>query len=346
MTRAKQDLSDGSVTLRLVAERARVSTATVSRVLNSPNTVKPDRRERVLAAVTDLGYISHGPARALVSRRTGIIGAVVPTLNNGLFAHCLAALQAKLNLAGFVLLLASSEYDRDREVEEVNALLKRGIDALMLVGGEHDPAVYTRIEARKIPLVLTWALESDAGYDCVGFDNMGAAYEMAEYLLDLGHRRFAIIGGISQANDRAAGRIAGFTQALIARGIAIESVPVVERPYTFSEGRASMRMLMRGENVPTAVLCGNDILAIGALAECNASGIAVPQRVSIAGFDDSEIAACVTPPLTTVRVKPHEIGEQAAALLLARLRSKGARQSIDVQAELILRKSTAPPPRT
>jgi len=343
MRKHRQDPNPRPVTLRQVAERARVSTATVSRVLNSPAAVRDDRRKRVLKAITELSYVPHGPAQALVSRRTGTIGAVVPTLNNGLFADCIAALQTRLNQEGYVLLLATSEYDRDREVEEVGALLQRGVDALMLVGGTHNPEVYARVENRKVPLVLTWALESDAGYDCVGFDNTGAASRLTEYLLDLGHRRFGIIAGIAQGNDRAAGRIKGFTQALIARGIDLNSVPIIECPYAVSEGRVAMRTLLRRNEIPTAVLCGNDIQAFGALAECNASGISVPRQISIAGYDDNEMATCVTPPLTTVRVRPQAIGEQAAAVLLAKLRGIQTRQSIDVQAEVILRQSTAPP---
>lgn len=219
MRKPRQDPNLHSVTLRQVAERACVSTATVSRVLNSPAAVRDDRRQRVLKAISELSYVPHGPAQALVSRRTGTIGAVVPTLNNGLFADCIAALQTRLNQEGYVLLLATSEYDEAREVEEVSALLRRGVDALMLVGGMHSAEVYARVENRKVPLVLTWTLESEAGYDCVGFDNTGAASRLTEYLLDLGHRRFGIIAGVVQGNDRAAGRVKGFTQALIARGI-------------------------------------------------------------------------------------------------------------------------------
>jgi LacI family transcriptional regulator len=166
---------------------------------------------------------------------------------------------------------------------------------------------------------------------------------LTEYLLDLGHRRFGIIAGVVQGNDRAAGRVKGFTQALIARGIDMDSVPIIECPYAIGEGRIAMRTLLRLNEIPTAVLCGNDIQAFGAIAECHASGISVPRQISIAGYDDNEMATCVTPPLTTVRVRPQKIGEQAAAVLLAKLRGTHARQSIDVQAEVILRQSTAPP---
>jgi LacI family transcriptional regulator len=344
MRKARKETSNGFATLHEVAERAGVSPATVSRVLNSPDSVREGRRDRVLKAIRELSYVPHGPAQALVSRRTGTIGAIVPTLNNGLFAECIAALQTRLNQEGYVLLLATSEYDLDREVDEVTALLQRGIDALMLVGGDHNPEVYARVENRKIPLVLTWSLDSKDGHDCVGFDNRGAALRITEYLLDLGHRRFGIIAGIANGNDRAAGRLAGFTQALTQRDIPMASVPVIQCPYSINEGRGAMRTLLRLREVPTAVLCGNDILAFGALAECHTAGIAVPRQISIAGYDDNDMATCVTPPLTTVRVRPQKIGEQAAAVLLAKLRGATARQSVDVLAEVILRQSTAPPP--
>src|SRR5579872_3898538 len=121
MRKARQDSDNGFATLQQVAERAGVSAATVSRVLNSPEAVREDRRKRVLKAISELNYVPHGPAQALVSRRTGTIGAIVPTLNNGLFAECIAALQGKLNQEGYVLLLATSEYDLNREVDEVTA---------------------------------------------------------------------------------------------------------------------------------------------------------------------------------------------------------------------------------
>ena len=297
----------------------------------------------MLNTIAKLNYVPHGAARALASRRTKTIGAVVPTLDNSLFAQCLEALQARINQAGYMLLLATSEYDLARETEEVRALLERGIDALMLVGADHELSVYTRLQSKGIPLILTWALELRFGHGCVGFDNIDAAGQLANHLLDLGHRHFGIIAGITRHNDRAAGRLAGYKDALAKRGIDLNKVPILERRYSISEGRAAMRMLVKAMPRPTAVLCGNDILAIGALAECAASGLTVPKDISIAGFDDNEMAACVTPSLTTVRVKPHLIGQCAAEYLIARLSGGKTAEIVDVHADLVRRRSTAPP---
>ena len=335
---------NATVTVLQVAAMAGVSVATVSRVLNRPEAVRESLRDKVLNAISKLNYVPHGAARALASRRTKTIGAVVPTLDNGTFAQCLEALQSRINQAGYVLLVATSEYDLARESEEVRALLERGIDGLMLVGADHELSVYARLQLKGVPLVLTWALESPFGHGCVGFDNTELARQLADYLVDLGHRHFGIIAGITRHNDRAAGRLTGYKEALAKRGIDLNEVPIFERRYSINDGRAALRMLMSVKPRPTAVLCGNDILAIGALTECAATGLHVPRDISIAGYDDNEMSACVTPSLTTVRVKPHMMGQCAAEYLIARLSGGKTAEIVDVHAELVLRQSTAPPP--
>ena len=342
--RRRNRRANATVTVLQVAAMAGVSVATVSRVLNRPETVRESLRDKVLSAISKLNYVPHGAARALASRRTKTIGAVVPTLDNGTFAQSLEALQSCINQAGYVLLVATSEYDLARESEEVRALLERGIDGLMLVGADHELSVYARLQSKGIPLVLTWAIEAPFGHGCVGFDNAELAQQLADHLVDLGHRHFGIIAGITRHNDRAAGRLTGYKDALAKRGIDLNEVPIFERRYSINDGRAALRMLMSVKPRPTAVLCGNDILAIGALTECAASGLDVPRDISIAGFDDNEMSACVTPSLTTVSVKPHLMGQFAAEYLIARLSGGKTAEIVDVHAELVLRQSTAPPP--
>jgi LacI family transcriptional regulator len=332
-----------AVTLGDVAREAGVSPATVSRVLNRPETVRGELREAVRRVVDRLGYLPHGAARALASRRSQTIGAIVPTLDNAIFARCLDALQRRLNAAGYVLLLATTEYERGREKTELQALLERGVDGIMLVGGDHDPALYTHLGAKGLPFVNTWVYDPAAGRPCIGFDNRGAARRLTNYLLDLGHRRFAMIAGITLHNDRAAERVAGVREALAARGLELRPERLVERPYTIAEGRGAMRMMLALPDPPTAVICGNDILAIGALAECLAARVAVPDHVSVTGFDDIELAAHLQPPLTTIRVPSAEMGRRAAEYLLDRLAERITPGIVQLPVELILRGTTAPP---
>ncbi|MDX1434877.1 MAG: LacI family DNA-binding transcriptional regulator, partial [Gammaproteobacteria bacterium] len=210
-TRRRRSKERGPATPRLedVARRARVSTATVSRVLNRPSAVKPELRESVQRAVEALGYVPHGPARALASRRSNTIGAVIPTVDNAIFASSVQALQSRLYDAGLTLLLASSDYDEERERRQVQSLVERGIDGLILVGERRDAAIYDLLELKRIPYVNTWIYDDASPHACIGFDNRRGAERIAGYVLDIGHREIAMVAGITQGNDRAAERVEG-----------------------------------------------------------------------------------------------------------------------------------------
>lgn len=326
-----------------VARLAGVSTATVSRALTVSHKVRPATLARVQQAVKALGYVAHGAARALASRRTRTIGAVIPTLANAIFAGTTHALQKTLDEAGYTLLLASHEFDPEVELRVTRALIERGIDALVLLGTTHHPDVFGAIAAHDIPYVLTWALDASRTHPCIGFDNRAAATRLAEYLLDLGHRDFAMIAGITANNERARERVEAVRAALAARGVELPAGRLVEKPFTPAAGREGLLEVIQNGRWPTAVICGNDVLAMGALAECHAQGIAVPVPVSITGFDDMEVAALVTPGLTTVHFPTGELGAYAAQHLIRRL----AGEAVDLQRELpvnlVVRGSTAPP---
>jgi len=338
----------GSKTAKLadVAQLALVSTATVSRALTCPDKVKPATAARVRQAVQALGYVAHGAARALASRRTHTIGAVIPTLDNAIFANTAHALQKTLDDAGYTLLLASHEFDAEVEARVTRALIERGVDGLVLLGATHHPSVMRMLDAQQIPYVLTWALDASGRHPCVGFDNRAAAIRVASHLLDLGHREFAMISGITAGNERAAERLEGVRQVLSGRGMALAAGRVVEKPYTLSAGREGLREVLQEGPRPTAVICGNDVLAIGALAECHAQGIAVPREISVTGFDDLEMAAVVTPGLTTVHFPTAELGTYAAQHLLARIAGMPFEARLELPVELVVRGSTAPPTKS
>ncbi len=326
-----------------VAELARVSTATVSRALTCPDKVKPATAARIRQAVQALGYVAHGAARALASRRTHTIGAVIPTLDNAIFANTAHALQKTLDDAGFTLLLASHEFDAEVEARVTRALIERGVDGLVLLGTTHHSSVLRMLDTQQIPYVLTWALDASSRHPCVGFDNRAAAIRVASHLLDLGHREFAMISGVTAGNERASERLEGVRRALATRGLALASGSVVEKPYTLSAGREGLREVLHVTPRPTAVICGNDVLAIGALAECHAQGLAVPREISVTGFDDLEMASVVTPALTTVHFPTAELGSCAGQQLLARLAGQPFEMRTELPVELVVRASTAPP---
>lgn len=329
-----------------VAELAGVSTATVSRALNHPDSVTPQLRQNVQDAVDALGYIPHGPARALASRRSNTVGAVIPTIDNAIFARCIQAFQECLFESGFTLLLASSDYDYDRERREVQALVERGIDGLLLIGESHDPQIYQLLSGKRVPYINTWTYREKGVHPCVGFDNEQAAHQLATYLLDIGHTNLAMIAGITRGNDRAADRVAGVKRALHERRMEFLPGHYSEWPYEISEGRKAANSLLTSPPRPTAIICGNDILALGALFECQAQGLRVPEDISITGFDGLDLAGQVDPPLTTVHIPSLEMGRRAAEYLIARLDDRPVVDKTRLESNLIVRNTTAPPPKS
>jgi len=344
MTRSKAGKKNAK--LSDVARAAKVSTATVSRALTLPHKVKPATLARVKQAVQALGYVAHGAARALASRRTRTIGAVIPTLDNAIFANTTHALQKALDETGYTLLLACHEFNSEAEVRLTHALIERGIDGLVLLGTMHAPQVFQMISSHELPYVLTWALDPGGRHPCVGFDNRAAAIRLANYLLDLGHREFAMIAGITENNERASERLDGVREAIRLRGGRLPAGRIVHKPFTLSAGRDGLREVAAAGGMPTAVICGNDVLAIGAMAECNTRGIAVPRDISITGFDDMEIASIMNPGLTTVHFPTTELGVEAANYLLSRLAGDSVAPRRELPVELVVRGTTAPPPKS
>ncbi|MCC6532144.1 MAG: substrate-binding domain-containing protein [Burkholderiales bacterium] len=332
-----------SARLADVARAAGVSLATASRALAASALVHSATSTRVQEAARLLGYVPHGAARALASRRTRTIGAVIPTLDNPIFAGSIQTLQSRLARDGYTLLLGSHEYDLAVEIKVVAALIERGVDAMVLVGLDHDPHLFALLVKAGIPYELTWAVDASGFHHCVGFSNREAAMRVAQHLLGLGHRRIAMVSGYTAQNDRARERVAGVREAMQSRGLGIPDDWVVECPFSIRDARVALQRLLETGARPTAVVCGNDILAAGVLLEAASCEIAVPAALSVTGFDDIDLAAEIVPALTTVHLPVVDIGRLAAERLLARLAGKRVARVERVPVELIARASTAPP---
>ena len=336
------DRARANATVRDVALLARVSTATVSRALSQPRIVRPQTRERIERAVVRLNYISDGVARALSTRRTRTIGAVIPTLDNAIYAASTHSLQKALQRAGYTLLLACHEFDLTAEARMVRAFAGRGVDALVLVGTAHDAATLRLLPALGIPCVLTWALDKSQRHASVGFDNRDAGRMIAEHLLQLGHRRIGVISGIARGNDRARDRLQGLRATLARAGVKLPREHVVQAAYSLGAGREAFSGLMQRGRF-TAVACGNDVLGIGAIQQAQHLGMQVPADISITGFDDMEFASVVTPALTTVRFPMAEIGRETARHLIERLEGNARPRCIELPLELVVRESAGAP---
>lgn len=329
-------------TLEDVAGLAGVSTATVSRYFSAPEKVRPAMRLRVQAAIDKLGYTPHGAARALASQRSNTIGAVIPTLDNAIFATVVQTLQNELSASGHTLLLAASDYDPDRERSQIENLIVRGVDGLMLTGEARSPAVYEMLARRGIRHANTYVHHPGSPHPTIGFDNQKAMGKVVTYLHDLGHRDFAMIAGIAAGNDRAAERIDGTRAALEERGLALQPDRLLEQPYSMAAGRAALRQLVSRPDRPTAIVCGNDVLALGAMLEAMALGLQVPGNISITGFDDLDLAKEVPPGLTTIHAPLEEMGKLTAAYLLDPAASGDAIPHVELPTELVVRGSAGP----
>ena len=333
-----------SIGLRDVARVARVSTATVSRAMNNPETVSEELRARIASVVRHLGWVPHGAARALATRRTGTVGAIFPTLTHGDFARAIQALQNELSHSGYTLLLACSEYDVEQEYQQARKLIQRGVDALILVGEAHHEELMDFLTKQKVLYVNTFVYNPRTHGTCVGPDNRKALYRLTNYLIDLGHRRFGVVAQSTVNNDRAQARLQGVRDALAEKSIAVLPAHFAEGYWGINEGRQLFRRIMAHKPWPTAIICGNAYLTVGALLESQAMGIRVPQDMSIAGYDDIEIMSELPISITTVRVSSDEVGRRAARLLVARLDGKEFEASLECDAEIIVRASSGPAP--
>ncbi len=336
-SRRKTTLSD-------VAMAANCSIATVSRAMSQPALVQPETLERIRNAADRLGYVPNRKARALASGQSDTIGVVVPTLNSPIFSAALQEMQRSFAANGYQLLIASHEYDLGHETAALSQLISHGADGLVVVGAERPQSSWSMIEAAGVPIVQMW--EGRSGHDRVTVDNHLAGYLVARYMLDIGHRQFGVICGQLQNNDRQQARVAGIRSALAEEGLTLPRTQISEQPLTIAAGRSGCMTLLEMLPRPTAIIGTADLLAIGAMIEAQARGIAVPQTISFAGIDNVDVAAHLAPSLTTVDIPAALIGAETAVMLLRRIRegARAADEALTLPVTLVVRHSTAPPP--
>ena len=339
-------LQDGGSRVRVtdVAKRADCAPATVSRALNNPEKVSLEKRLRIETAMLELGYVRNYAARALRSQRSHMVGVLIPTLDYALYARLVGAANTRFSAAGLSTLIATFDYDLDAEVREARLLLERGAEALVFVGDHHRPQLFDMLDQFDVPFVTTYVFDTKSTHPTVGFDNAAAAAKIARHIAHLGHKNICIISGITEDNDRTTKRLEGIRNELASHGVALSDQMIDERPYSISEGRKACALLLsRNTPHPTAIICGNDILALGALIECEAQGLDVPNDISVVGFDNLELSMHSNPPLTTIDVPAEEMGSNAADFILGKLSGADAPAHTSVEVQLILRNSSAPP---
>jgi DNA-binding LacI/PurR family transcriptional regulator len=330
-------------TIRDVAERAGVSVATVSYVVNGTRSVSGGTRSRVEAAIAALGFEPNSAARGLKRDRAATIGLVVPDLLNQFFAALVAGLEEAAAERDVLVVLCSTDASPEREAYYARLLRGRRVDGVVyLTGTGLPPASLVELAANE-PVVFVDERLSGVDVPFVGVDNRRGARELMRAVLDAGHRRIAIVGGPS-ALWTAEQRLAGYREALAGAGIDPDAVPLIRGDYREDSGHAAAARLLDSAEPPTAIVAANDLMAVGVLACAREWALRVPHDLSIAGFDDIPLARLLQPGLTTVRQPARDLGREAAKLLFARIDAPaGAPGHVELPAELVLRDSVAPP---
>jgi LacI family transcriptional regulator, gluconate utilization system Gnt-I transcriptional repressor len=329
-------------TMADVAAIAGVTKMTVSRALRHPELVRSDTRERVLRVMGELGYVANRLAGSLTAGRTGLVAAIVPTLRHSLFADTIEGMSDVLAEAGLDLIVANSRYRADVEESQIRTLLERRPDAIVLTGLTHTPEARELLKSAGIPVVETWESTDEPIDVAVGFSNRDAAAAMTEALVTSGYRRIAFVNGPSETNERARHRAEGYRAAMAAAWLPplpIEVVRDVGAIRTETGGRV-LRKLLKHATRPDAIFFTSDVFAVGAILECRALGIGVPDALGIAGFHDLDMGRLVSPTLTTVHVPALEIGRRAGEIIRARLSDSGGERTEELPFRIIRREST------
>ncbi len=304
-----------STTIRDVSGKAGVSPATVSRVFNTPQIVRPQVRERVQAAARELGYRPNSSARSLRTQRTKAIGVVLPTLLNPVFAECLQGIAQAAMIGGYSIVPITTDYEVEHETRAAELLLARGVDALILcVADAARSAVLARLRSARAPYVLVY--NRHARHPCVSVDGRAAVAALVGRLHVLGHRRILMVSGALAASDRAEQRHQGYVLGMQQAGLEPRLLEVPFMEGATERIASHLDACLCAAHLPTALVCSNDLLAIRCVRAARQVGLSVPEDLSVAGFDGIALGDDLTPALSTI-VQPNvEIGRRSVELLL------------------------------
>jgi len=337
------DKAKKKVDITSVARAAGVSASTVSRYFNHPDLVTLKTRRKIDSAVRRQGYIRNRAAQTIHGIRSATIGVLVPTLDHTIFAEVVQAFSDTVAEHGFTILLASHGYDPQREYANLRKLLEHRVDGVVLTGLDHDEAVFQLIDSQSIPCVLIWNYSDSARYPCIGADNAEAGRVIAEHILSQGHRDIACMFPPTTSNDRAQDRFDAVMATLAAAGVTVPEEWQLTTVYSVSASKRDMLALLDQPRHPTAIICGNDILATGVLYGAAAGGLSVPGDISVVGIGDFKGSSEIEPGLTTVRLPALRIGREAGTALASAIVNPGtAIAGKHCRPELVLRASCAP----
>jgi LacI family transcriptional regulator len=329
--------------MKQVAERAGVSTTTVSHVLNNTRVVSEDVQERVRAAMKELRYIPSAVARSLKGDKTHTIGMMIPNNTNPYFAELIQGIEDASFKQGYNVILCNAYDDTRKQTAYLQVLMEKRIDGLILVASAADDEHALLLRHEAVPIVqLERALPGlDADLILAGQEEGG--YQATRHLIELGHRAIACVSGPADL-PRTRERVGGFLRAMAEAGLDVPADRMVHAEFTSAGGHAAFTRLLASADRPTAVFVTSDLMALGGLCAAGAAGVRVPAQLSVVGYDDIAGAGYALPPLTTMAPPKREMAQCAIELLIERIRGGHAplRNTL-LSSTLVVRASTAPP---
>jgi LacI family transcriptional regulator len=329
-----------SPTIYDVAEKAGVSIATVSKVINNTGRISDKTRKKVLGVMDEIKYYPSVVASALTGKRTQTIGLLVPNLANPFYAELARSMEDRADELGFSIVICSTDYKEEKEDKYVSLLIRKRVDGFIITSGFNNVSLIKELINQKIPVALIAYNISRESLSTVSVDDYTGGYQATAHLAELGHQRIAVI---SEKVQSSAERIRGYQNALKDYQLSFNETLLTETKATVNNGEKEAEKFLNLEEPPTAIFAFNDILAIGAMGAVRKKGLSIPEDISVIGFDDTILARHCYPPLTTMAQPLEEIGDQAVELLVAEIEGKATKkQRILLQAELVVRQSTGP----
>jgi DNA-binding LacI/PurR family transcriptional regulator len=326
-----------------IAREAGVSTATVSRVINNRGTVASPTREVVLRAVERHHYYPNAHARGLALGRSSLVGLIVSDISNPFFPDLVKEMESAAFEHGFDLILANTNYDPERMTSYVRRFIERGVRGVAIMTSEFDRALLAELARRDVSVVFLDPGRPSPHISHLVVDYQSGIDQAVVHLATLGHRRIAFIGG-PQAMRSSQQRLCAFAHS-VERHLGQAPGRIFESDYRFDGGRRAARELLEDTTRHSAVIAGNDMMALGVLHECRARGVAVPGHLSVIGFDDIILASLSYPTLTTISLSRQSLGRRAVEALLATLNHPDrVGVALPVPTSLVVRESTGPAP--
>ena len=309
-----------AATIKDISQKAQVSIATVSKVLNGDyNKVSTETKERILKVADELDYRPNLLARNLVRKKSTIIGLIVPDISNPFFAEMCRGTTDEALRFSYTPMIANSDRMASREISSIQTMAEYNVGGIVLTSeASHVEESLSLLKRYRIPYVFTGHYKEGMQY-CVYVDDYSGSYRITEHMIRRGHKQIAYISGSNAENGQADKRLLGFRAAMQDHGLHVDPFLIEYGSYTLDSGYSkTMHLLSRG--IPfTAIACGNDLIALGAFKAIRERKLRVPQDISLAGYDDVYLSTLVEPRMTTIRQPAYEIGVCAMQMLLARI---------------------------